>query len=311
MLGISELAADLAAKVKQTWCNSRQDLSPKQIHSTLETKRKRSRYRRQRERLQNLQDSRKSTETDREKLCRFLFRRTPKERSPESDASRISHPLDTMVLTLPPLSVPQSMGRVSPAINEQDITRPRREGNTMVVAYSRCALATIYAQGGFALITCMDGDIMTGIADGMQSWMGYKSVSMDQTHLLPSYTSTAAVKGTLGLYQVVQLLRHDAEEELPLMLVATSALRAVSAVLCWQLYTELHRVESTHPLHGLEDADGTFVKCMSGDWLSWLRPLHSCFGNEAGRSCVSSRFGGIRPRVVPLECESFILQRTG
>eukprot|EP00927_Polykrikos_kofoidii_P053580 TRINITY_DN48186_c0_g1_i1.p1 TRINITY_DN48186_c0_g1~~TRINITY_DN48186_c0_g1_i1.p1 ORF type:complete len:336 (+),score=10.40 TRINITY_DN48186_c0_g1_i1:80-1087(+) len=219
--------------------------------------------------------------------------------SPEREDSQHGHPLDADALALPQFTLAHAIPVLSGAIRAHffaepyftsittscvpiivpfslpDVPRSQWESDKVALAYSRCVMATVYAQAGIAVSKCLSGDFVDGIIDGIQAATGYYCVSMDHANLLPTYTVMVGLNGFLGCLQLMQNHVHHPHHTQRLCDLLAPPLRMLSASFSWQLCKTLQRVGAPHQPVVSSDRESTFVTFMSSDWLSCLLPPRS------------------------------------
>lgn len=175
--------------------------------------------------------------------------------------------------------------------------------NKRALAFNRCVVLGVYAQGGLAILKFSGGDLVGGTYLALQAAMGAYSITPDGARLMPSYMMVSGFNGLLGIIQVFQSFQGVPLHHIPWMAILPPAIGLLTCYWGWQFCKELQAIGSG--MAGSGPQDTCWVKFMGGDiWpISSLSPTvqtdrrerdgdESVMGatSQSGIGGVSSRF---------------------
>jgi len=136
--------------------------------------------------------------------------------------------------------------------------------NKRALAFHRCCVGFVYAQGAFSLLKFVRGDLIGGIYDAVMCGTGAYALDPDGIRLMPSYIMICGFNGLLGLVQVLQQFQGAPIHYLPFAVILPPLVACAAAYCGWEFCREIRAIAAG--LHGEGCQDSCFVRFMAADW---------------------------------------------
>jgi len=163
-----------------------------------------------------------------------------------------------MAMSCMPMMIPFRVPQVSPQ---------SWMANKRALAFHRCCVLIVYAQGAIALVRFAHGDLIGGIYDAVQALMGGYATQPDGISFFPSYIMICGFNGILNFLQVMQSFHGVPIHFLPWLAIIPPAVSLLGAYCGWQFSKEVRAIYSGLNTEGAQDSG--IVRMFAADW--WPR----------------------------------------